>query len=435
LRIAVINWSRRRVGGTETYLSLIIPELVRSGHDVAFWHETDAPASREQIALPAGVPAWCVSTLGARRALDALREWRPDLIYSHSLLTPRLEAETLKLAPAVFFAHAYYGTCISGAKTFRSPLVTPCDRRFGAKCLVSYYPRRCGGLSPLTMLKLYRLQSRRLELLHGYEAVLTHSSHMHAEYLKHGLPPERVHNLSYYAHATGSYAPGGELAPREVLPSFSSDPAAERVKENKSHHHLLFLGRMESLKGGRTFVEALPQIASALGRPLRVTFAGDGPDRAAWQRAASKVRRAVEGLEVEFVGWVERERIDALYEECDLLVFPSVWPEPFGLAGPEAGLHGVPVAAFDVGGVSEWLMDGVNGYLAPGHPPTAAGLAEAVVKCLRDPSEYERLRRGAFETARQFSLKNHLTALTGLFEKIVPSGIHHRDTETQLVHS
>jgi glycosyltransferase involved in cell wall biosynthesis len=112
-----------------------------------------------------------------------------------------------------------------------------------------------------------------------------------------------------------------------------------------------------------------------------------------------------------------------------------VWPEPFGLAGPEAGLHGVPVAAFDVGGVPEWLIDGVNGYLAPGSPPTAEGLAQAVVKCLRDPSEYERLRRGAVETARQFSLKNHLTALTGVFEKIVPAGMNHRDTETQLVHS
>src|SRR2546423_8225430 len=41
------------------------------------------------------------------------------------------------VAPAVFFAHAYYGTCISGAKTFKRPTVTPCDRRFGPKCLRS----------------------------------------------------------------------------------------------------------------------------------------------------------------------------------------------------------------------------------------------------------------------------------------------------------
>src|SRR5256714_11039321 len=92
------------------------------------------------------------------------------------------------VAPAVFFAHAYYGTCISGAKTFKRPTVTPCDRRFGPKCLLQYYPHRCGGLSPLTMLRLYRLQSQRLEPLRRDAAILTHSSHLHAEELKHRLP-------------------------------------------------------------------------------------------------------------------------------------------------------------------------------------------------------------------------------------------------------
>src|ERR1700704_5128403 len=196
MRIAIINWSSRHVGGAETYLSRTIPELARLGHELAFMHEIDTPANREHIALPEGVPAWCVSELGARRALDALREWEPDLIYTHSLMTPSLEAETLKIAPAIFFAHAYYGTCISGAKTFKSPTVRPCDRRFGWKCLLHYYPRRCGGLSPVTMLRMFHLQSRRLELLRQYDAIVTHSTHMRSEYLKHGLPPDKVYNLS-----------------------------------------------------------------------------------------------------------------------------------------------------------------------------------------------------------------------------------------------
>src|SRR5947209_16234963 len=273
------------------------------------------------------------------------------------------------------------------------------------------------------MLRLYRLQSKRLELLRRYAAILTHSSHMHSEYLKHGLPPERVHNLSYYAHAAGGYPHGVEEARGEDSTHSHADTAAGRAQREKPYHHLLFLGRMEMLKGGRTFIDALPLIREALGRAVRVTFAGDGQDCAVWKRRASKMQRGVEGLEVEFVGWVQRDSLDSLYEVCDLLVFPSVWPEPFGLAGPEAGLHGVPVAAFDVGGVSEWLIDGVNGYLAPGNPPTAKRLAQAVVKCLRDPCEHARLRRGALQTAQQFSLNNHLRALTEVFEKIVPCEI------------
>ena len=76
-----------------------------------------------------------------------------------------------------------------------------------------------------------------------------------------------------------------------------------------------------------------------------------------------------------------------LFQESDLLVVPSIWPEPFGQVGPEAGLYGVPVAAFAVGGTPSWLTDGVNGLLAAGDPPTAAGLAESIVGCLADPAD------------------------------------------------
>lgn len=418
MRIAVINWSRRKVGGTETYLGSIIPGLVRRGHSLSFWHELDRPANREAIALPPGVPSWCVEELGHERALAALREWRPDLIYTHSLTSPKLEAETLRIAPAVFFAHAYYGTCISGTKTFKQPEMRPCGRRFGPACLAYYYPRRCGGLNPLTMLSLYRLQSRRLRLLGEYRAVLTHSLHMHEEYVRHGLPPENVHYLSYYAHSSSPLYREGQGEPPPHEPADGAAGMSEVGARGRPYRHLLFAGRMETLKGGRLLLESLREVRARLASPLLVTFAGDGPERARWERLAAQVARRVEGVRVEFKGWVRREEMEDLYKECDLLVFPSAWPEPFGLAGPEAGLHGIPVAAFNVGGVPEWLVDGVNGYLAPGDPPTARGLAEAVVKCLRDEETHRGLRRGAALTAQQFSLDNHLDALTKVFDQI-----------------
>ena len=51
----------------------------------------------------------------------------------------------------------------------------------------------------------------------------------------------------------------------------------------------------------------------------------------------------------------------------DLLVVPSVWPEPFGSVGPAAAQHGIPAAAFAVGGIPQWLHEGVNGHLADGN--------------------------------------------------------------------
>lgn len=420
MRIAVVNWSRRKVGGTEVYLESVIPELLNAGHQIAFWHERDVPVANDRIALSDDIPAWCVAELGMRAGVRALREWRPDVLYTHSLMQPALEAEMLKIAPAIFFAHAYYGTCISGSKTFKQPTPTPCQRRFGWQCMAHYYPHRCGGLSPLTMLKEYRRQSKRLQHLSVYKAIVTHSTYMRAEYLKHGFHPERVHCLSYYAQEvephegrsaadTSSVMLGDERATLPSAPLEADAPACWR---------LLFLGRMEFLKGGSVLLDALPRACAALSRPLHVTFAGDGPERTAWEQHAARVQAQTPGLKIEFVGWVKGQQREALLNECHLLVMSSLWPEPFGLVGPEAGLRGLPTVAFAVGGITDWLHNGVNGYLADGNPPTADKLADAIVNCFRDPADYARLRRGALDVAGQFKMKRHLSALLKVLESV-----------------
>ena len=175
---------------------------------------------------------------------------------------------------------------------------------------------------------------------------------------------------------------------------------------------------MELLKGGHVFLSALPRVAATLGRPLHVIFAGEGRKRGAWEQQAARLQRHHPDLEIEFTGWIDRARMDLLLNDCDLQVVPSLWPEPFGLVGPEAGLRGVPAAAFAVGGVPDWLTDGVNGCLAPGDPPTAAGLADAIIRCLRDPTTLTHLRRGAVKVAEQFGIKNHLAALMKVFEHV-----------------
>lgn len=407
------------MGGVETYLNTIIPELSRAGHELAFWSEVDLPLERAEIELPAGASAWCVAEMGAELALSALRDWRPDLIYSHKLDDPDLEKQLIGFAPSVFFAHDYNGTCISGTKTFQFPVVQPCSRRFGWQCLAHYFPHRCGGLSPITMFKLYDLQRRRLENLHRYNAIVTHSDHMLAELIKHGLSPQRAYNFPYYVQPAfmndddrvASFSPVSAL-----IAQSEKTASAVPAREPSSELHLLFSGRMEYLKGGHVFIDALPQVASRLNQGLRVTFAGDGRERHALERRAAAVRN--QQWEIEFPGWVDRSRIEALLQNCDLLVVPSLWPEPFGLVGPEAGQYGVPVAAFDVGGIHDWLVSGVNGYLASGSPPTAAGLAEAIIACLRDPEIHARLRAGAVEVSRQFNIKNHLTALLEVFTDV-----------------
>ena len=422
MRIAILNWSLRRGGGAETYLSTVIPELIRAGHEVAFVYEVDEVSDREPIPLPDRVPTWCVSALGTQNVLAALRDWHPDLVYTHIIRSTDLEAEVLQIAPAVFFAHAYYGTCISGAKTFKNPIILPCSRRFGWQCLLHYYPHRCGGLSPVTMAQDYLRQSKRLKLLSAYKAVVANSGHMRSEYIKNGIAPDRVHAvpMPIRGQIGGPNRTVGLQQPAGLAPLSSDSAASSSSGESRrdDHWNLLFLGRMDLLKGGRMLLDALPHIRASQDRPLRVIFAGDGPDRSAWEDRAARIQAENSELQIAFVGWVGESHRDLLLAECDLLVVPSLWPEPFGLVGPEVGLSGVPVAAFAVGGIPDWLIDGVNGALAPGDPPTAEGLANAILQCLEDPSHHAQLRRGAVEMANRFNVQDHVSALVRIFENI-----------------
>jgi glycosyltransferase involved in cell wall biosynthesis len=386
MRVAVAGWSSRRVGGAERYVGVMAGLLRQSGAEVAYFHEIDRPKDRPPIPLPDDVLRWCVETDGAAAALEGLRNWRPDLVYCQSLANAVLEAELLTVAPGVLSIHNYLGTCVSGHKATSLPVVTPCQRRFGPACLLHYFPRRCGGLNPVTMARQYREQSGRLALMERYHSLVTHSEYMLQEYLRHGFAAERVFRVIY---CTEGPAPERETS--------------QRAKCDGEGWRLLFLGRMDRLKGGDALIEAAPAAAAKLGTPLRVALTGDGPSRAEWQQRAQRVEARSPLVKFDFPGWVSGERLQEILGSTDLLIVPSLWPEPFGMVGLEAGRVGVPAAAFRVGGIPDWLRDGVNGYLAPGDPPTAAGLAEAIVRCLEDPARHARLCEGAREVAGQFN--------------------------------
>jgi glycosyltransferase involved in cell wall biosynthesis len=96
-------------------------------------------------------------------------------------------------------------------------------------------------------------------------------------------------------------------------------------------------------------------------------------------------------------------------QAADVLAMPSVWPEPFGLSGIEAGGVGLPAVAYRVGGIPEWLESG--GELAEGAPGSVRGLADALGRALKDPDHWHALREGAWRSAQRFSAEAHLDAL------------------------
>ncbi len=393
------------VGGVERYIDSVLTALAARGIEVALWTEGDDPANRAAIRSPEGSPSWCVAELGESAAFDALRDWKPDLIYGHGFQQPSHTPRTLQYAPGVYFAHAYHGICVSGAKTFTRPQIEACHRPFGLGCLANYYPRRCGGRNPFTALSLYRQQAIRLRTLRLYARRLTHSRYVAEEYRRNGVPTDVI---AYVFEPAIDAESAAQTNDRLRLP----------LADDRLLRRLVFVGRMDRLKGGSVLLDAIPIIAKKLNLPIQLTMVGDGPERLGWEKRSLEIGRKNPACRIEFAGWRDKTDVARLVGESDVAVVPSLWPEPFGMVGPEANSSGVPVAAFDVGGVREWLQDGVNGHLAPGNPPTASGLADAVVRCLEDPTHFRRLRDNARAAAARFSMAVHLDELLRVFKDV-----------------
>lgn len=386
MRLLIATRHATTVGGVETYLKAVLPPLVRRASAVALLTRGGGPTGADDLPAVDGVTWLPVADETPDTVLDAARSWQPDVVYTHGMGLPSLDAALAEPFPAVAFMHNYDATCASGYKRHGAPHVTPCSRPLGLACLALWGPRRCGGQSPRTALRMYGEARRRQSTLHQCEAVVVASQHMVDEMTRNGVPASRVH-----------HAP---LFPTAGRPDAAPPPA--RAFSGR----VLYVGRLTALKGWHHLLEALPQAARALGRPLTLVVAGDGPDRAAFEEAC--VRR---GVSCDFRGWLTGRLLERELRAADALVVPSLWPEPFGLVGLDAACVGLPAVAYGVGGIPEWLVTGQTGELAVAAHPEPSALAEALARMLAAPEHWQRLRVGAWQSVGKFTLEAHLERL------------------------
>ena len=131
----------------------------------------------------------------------------------------------------------------------------------------------------------------------------------------------------------------------------------------------LFAGRLSPEKGAAEAID----IARAAGVPVDVY--GDVYD-AGYSRERIDPRRGWPGVTVR--QGVPRTSLWEAMARAAVVLCPSRWDEPFGLAAAEAQACGTPVVAFSRGGLGEVVVDGVTGFLVP--PDDLGAAAEAVSK-------------------------------------------------------
>ncbi len=154
-----------------------------------------------------------------------------------------------------------------------------------------------------------------------------------------------------------------------AVPNFVDTGRYEWTSVVANDAPLVFLGRVESVKGAHIAIE----VARRTGRRLLIagTHADGGPEERYWD---SRIAPELDRNGIEYVGAVDDSTKSELLSSAWALIVPIQWDEPFGIVFTEALACGTPVIACPRGAVPEIVRHGMEGFLVT----DADGACEAV---------------------------------------------------------
>jgi D-inositol-3-phosphate glycosyltransferase len=188
---------------------------------------------------------------------------------------------------------------------------------------------------------------------------------------------------------------------------------------------LLFVGRIEPLKGVETLMRAIAHIRTTGVTeqfPHYLAIIGGDPNTDA-QAMDSEMNRLKQlsrelGLDdlVLFLGKRSQSSLPYYYSAADVLIMPSHY-ESFGMVALEAMACGTPVVASQVGGLAFLIQDGVTGFVVPGGDYML--LSERLTQLLTQPELRQRLGEQAAGYARDYAWENITSRILEVVQELL----------------
>ncbi|MFS0723895.1 glycosyltransferase family 4 protein [Paenibacillus sp. 1P07SE] len=267
----------------------------------------------------------------------SVETYSPDLIVWHA--TPHTATLVEELSHIYKVACVIHGVvCPSGSRLYRDRNEV-CKRVSGSYCLVNWYMRQCGNVkSPKLAIQAIQSHRKILSALMSCREVYAVSNAVLEFLVIEGINRE---NIVVFDNSEWS---------------LNAVPPLKVPKPNQKLN-LLYVGRLVYSKGVQFLIEAVQQLVKE-SVSVHCYIIGDG-----WYHSKLKVLVHNMGLQsnITFLGKLPRTKVETWYENTDIVVVPSIWPEPAGLVVPEARRMGKPVIVFESGGLPEWSteMDGI----------------------------------------------------------------------------
>lgn len=186
-----------------------------------------------------------------------------------------------------------------------------------------------------------------------------------------------------------------EEAELHLVPNFVRPPE-HNIAEIPEHSQegtdkLVVIGSLNGAKGQLEFIQH--SLEHLKRHPqVRISIVGKG------DRLQKRIERMLHGADladrVTFTGFLDREALFQTIGSANIVVLPTLWPEPFGRVPLEAGLCRRPVVSFKSGGIVESIVDGETGYLV--EKENYEDLWHRIGVLLQDKSKQRRMGEAGF---------------------------------------
>ena len=301
-----------------------------------------------------------------------LREERPDLVHFQHLI--HTSAGLVDVArglglPTIVHCHDYWALCA------RVQLIRPdgerCDENMGTGCLLCVKEQNLNHVP--RMHRLDRLARPLLDALaagsrrgflsersrrrwEGYADMRDRHGIVTAAYAAADLRISPSRFLRAKLVESGAFDPHTFLFSDNGMRTDHVE-ALEKRPDPEGRVRFGFVGSLVWYKGGEVMIRAMGKLA---GAPAVLRVYGDfRPEQDAHHRELAELA----GDNVQFMGRFDNARLSEVYAEIDVLVVPSIWFENSPITIHEAYLTETPVLASNIGGMAEYVRDGVDGLL------------------------------------------------------------------------
>lgn len=391
MRILFVHEKFGAFGGAEANVLATATELKERGHAVGILHgphtgrDEAAWLNTFQHRFPFGHGSESANELAA------WERFQPDVLYVHKMSDLELlEALLHSDTPIIRMVHDHDLYCMRSYKyNFFTRQI--CERALSPFCIFpcgAVIARDHEGAFPVKWVS-YPAKLRELEFNRKFKRLIVATQFMKDELLRNRFDADQIE----------MHAPVPPKGDASWVSSFSDK------------NYIVYAGQIIRGKGVDVLLESLAQIRV----PFTCFIFGDGQHRGYCEKLSHKLGLADR---VFFKGFVSQDEVAICYRECCVVAVSSVWPEPFGAVGLEAMRFGLPVVAFDAGGIREWLTDGHNGFLVPWMD--RAAFAKRVEELLDDKALGRQMgERGRQLVARQYQFSEYISGLENVFERAV----------------